>query len=356
MEKFLQNIFDDFNVEESEVILNEIENMSLPKERADLYSLILEKAEIKGVGKIVGLNKKNKRNIKRTLIKIRNAAACFGGVLLLSSISVYAFSGKSLFDFFLQQDADKSISSYAEYDGDTMHIDDYKIKLSSCLFDEEIGSGYCVLTVEGKDKTGDDLTKFLNSNYIHFSFRSSSAFAEIERTIQDDIVYIPVIFLQDNIKDIKLWVIGDSDYIEEKEASIVDGQVKDIVYHEDGSIAKVNLGSLNLKNSKKLPNKHRTFQTNAKLVISSIGLMVEGLDEGTIFDLSIEYKNGTTEIVIENHKILSETMMLTTMSNYVDDSNVEKGRYVKTQLLYGNVIELDNISKVNINGEQIDLN
>lgn|GEM_PF-6789908 len=44
MEKFLQNIFDDFNVEESEVTLNEIENMSLPKERADLYSLILEKA------------------------------------------------------------------------------------------------------------------------------------------------------------------------------------------------------------------------------------------------------------------------------------------------------------------------
>jgi len=107
-----------------------------------------------------------------------------------------------------------------------------------------------VLTVEGKDKTGDDLKKFLNSNYIHFSFRSSSALAEIERTIQDDIVYIPIIFSQNNIKDIKLWVIGDSDYIEEKEASIVDGQVEDIVYHEDGSIAEVDLGYLNLKNSK----------------------------------------------------------------------------------------------------------
>jgi|GEM_PF-4092701 len=84
--------------------------------------------------------------------------------------------------------------------------------------------------------------------------------------------------------------------------------------------------------------------------------MAEGLDNGSIFDFSIEYKNGTTKIFIENHKVLSETMMLTTASNYVDDSNVVKGRYVESRLLYGKVIELDNISKVNINGEQIDLN
>lgn len=355
MEKYLQNIFDDFDVKEADDILTEVKDVYLPKEREELRSRILKKVGIKDVTEMPG-ERYRKRYHARTL-RIRNAAACFVGIIIISAVSVYAYSGKSLFEFFLQQQDDEAVGDYVGYDGDTMSLDRHQIKIDSCLFDEAIGGGYCVITVQGKNSTDEELKKFLDYEYIGFSFFSDSVIVGMERTIQDGIVYIPIIFTQstDQTDGVKFCVIGGSDYVQEKGGVIDKDAVETIIYNEDDSIAGVELGYLNVETTKKLQNKQKLFQSDAKLSISAIGLMIDNLDVTTIDELSIEYQNGEKEFFVKDRIPVSDDILFGWSTNRSSDPDFDEAIYSRHQLLFGKVIDLDSVSKAYINGEEIDL-
>lgn len=287
-------------------------------------------------GDIDSVNRKEKTVKRKNVHKyIGNIAALLAVAVIVSSTIVYAYSGKTVWEFFFSQE-EKVEDALELYDinGQNFTIGDYTITLEETLYEEETGIGYFVVSYKKQGgKPEIELNKYgqaVSMNAVDNRFFIDIDFGgmqNVKYSYEGNVLYEYVYFTT----------------LEGYDRTI---DLVDKNYEDTTNLTGYKTYTYTIKETKKI--KKFVLEDNIDMKMSPLGLSIYCQHKLDAVFVEVFYENGESETLIED----IEQMDLRCESEEDENGKVtEKVEYRET---FKEVKDVDSIAYIEYNGKRID--